>query len=91
MALVLLGTEACHLCESAQQIIINLAGQIHTDVFVEDIAESESAVEQYGLRIPVLKDEASGAELDWPFSEQDVLNFLHQLPVNTPPVSEQGI
>jgi len=88
MALVLLGTEACHLCEQAQQLIVGLAAHIHTDIYLEDIAETEAAVEQYGLRIPVLKDEQTGAELDWPFSEQDILHFIHHNAVNSSAVTE---
>ncbi len=38
MALVLFSTEACHLCELAQAVIVNVAGQISLDVYVEDIA-----------------------------------------------------
>ncbi len=79
MSLILLGTDACHLCEQAQAVIMRLSGTIPCDVFLEDIATSEALVEQYGLRIPVLKSETGGEELDWPFDEQDVINFVHQV------------
>ena len=79
MALVLLGTEACHLCELAQDILLQSAAQISDDVFVEDIAESEEMTERYGLRIPVLLHEGSGAELDWPFTQDDLLIFLQKI------------
>ena len=67
MALVLLGTEACHLCDEAQALLLQFQGVLTEDVFVEDIAESEAQVERYGVRIPVLVHENSGSELDWPF------------------------
>lgn len=76
MALVLFGTEACHLCELAQAVIVDVAGQIALDVYVEDIAEADTLVERYGSRIPVLLNEQTGAELDWPFDKVQLLNWL---------------
>jgi len=79
MSLVLLGTDACHLCDDAQKILLSLDGQLPCDVFLDDIASSETLVERYGLRIPVLLFEPGGQELDWPFDRQDVLTFVHQV------------
>ena len=45
-------------------------------VEVIDIAESEQMVEAYGLKIPVLRRVADGAELNWPFAAQQVQQFL---------------
>jgi hypothetical protein len=45
-------------------------------VDVVDISESEELVEQYGERIPVLRMEPEGKELDWPFTAEDVIAFL---------------
>jgi hypothetical protein len=41
-----------------------------------DIAEQESQVESYGLRIPVLRRLDNAAELDWPFDGDQVAVFL---------------
>ncbi|MNL84653.1 hypothetical protein D3C87_2126890 [compost metagenome] len=41
-----------------------------------DIAENEDWVEDYGLRIPVLRRLDNGAELDWPFDADQVVAFL---------------
>ena len=41
MALVLMGTEACHLCDQAQALLVQLQAQLAVDVLLEDIAESE--------------------------------------------------
>lgn len=41
-----------------------------------DIAEREDWVEQYGLRIPVLRRSDTGAELNWPFDAEQVVTFL---------------
>lgn len=68
MALVLLGTEGCHLCDEAQALCMRLQGTLNCDLFVEDIALSAELVERYGLIIPVLLHEESQAELRWPFS-----------------------
>lgn len=85
MALVLLGTEACHLCELAQDILLQSAAYITDDVFVEDIAESEEMTERYGMRIPVVLHEGSAAELDWPFTQEDLLVFLQKIrPISSP-------
>lgn len=76
MALVLFGTEGCHLCELAQAVIMNVAGKITVDVYLEDIVDTEGLVERYGLRIPVLLNDNNGAELDWPFDEAQLLQWL---------------
>ncbi|WP_420590384.1 glutaredoxin family protein [Bacterioplanoides sp.] len=77
MAYVLYGTEACHLCELAQQVIVEVAAHIPIEVYVEDIAESEQLVASLGTRIPVLKDEQSGRELDWPFNHDELFVWLN--------------
>ena len=41
-----------------------------------DIAEHEGMVEQYGLRIPVLRRCDTGSELNWPFDAEQVVEFL---------------
>ena len=78
MAYVLYGTEACHLCELSQQVIVEVAADIPLEVYVEDIAESEQLVASFGTRIPVLKDEQSGRELDWPFNYEELFVWLNQ-------------
>lgn len=45
-------------------------------VDVVDIAQSEELVERYGTRIPVLRRNDTGAELDWPFTRDQLLTFL---------------
>lgn len=77
MALVLLGTEACHLCEDAQSLLLPLADRLATPVYVDDIAQSIDLVERYGVRIPVLCNEDTQAELDWPFSLSELIDWLH--------------
>lgn len=71
----LFGTLGCHLCELAEEVLMPL---VEHGLMVElvDIAEHESMVEAYGLRIPVLRRVDTSAELDWPFDADQVVAFL---------------
>lgn len=71
----LLGTLGCHLCEVAEAILLPF---VERGLLVEliDIAEREDWVDFYGLRIPVLRRIDTGAELDWPFEGDQVVDFL---------------
>ena len=40
-----------------------------------DIAHDDGLMAEYGCRIPVLRRLGDGAELDWPFSTDDVLRL----------------
>jgi glutaredoxin len=63
MKLLLYGTRFCHLCEQAEAVL-HAAGV--TAVYT-DIAEDETLLERYGMRIPVVRRVDNGAELGWPF------------------------
>lgn len=69
--LVLFGTSACHLCEEAEAMLVELGAQFA----VEDIAESDALFERYGLTIPVVRRD-DGGELGWPFSSAELLGFI---------------
>ena len=69
-------TENCELCEQAEQVLVRTPLDTPLPVDVVDISESEELVEQYGERIPVLRMEPQGKELDWPFTSDDVIAFL---------------
>jgi len=72
----LYGTSACHLCETAADM---LTARIATGQAVDfeevDISESEILFERYGVRIPVLQH-PDGRELNWPFSSSQLQVFL---------------
>jgi len=72
--LVLFGTEACHLCEDAEQLLFS-AGIIFDKL---DIIDDTQLQQRYGVRIPVLLDTKTGMELGWPFSAEQLLNFVSQ-------------
>ncbi|MFO7788195.1 MAG: glutaredoxin family protein [Halospina sp.] len=69
-------TENCELCEQAEQVLVRTPLDTPLPVDVVDISESEELVEKYGERIPVLRMEPQGKELDWPFTSDDVIAFL---------------
>lgn len=71
----LLGTLGCHLCEQAEAVLMPF---VERGLWVEvvDIAERAEWVNDYALRIPVLRRVDTGAELDWPFEAQQLATFL---------------
>ena len=71
----LFGTLGCHLCEVAEALLMPF---VEHGLLVEliDIAEQEHMVESYGLRIPVLRRVDTGAELNWPFEAEQIVEFL---------------
>ena len=71
LPLTLYTTSGCHLCEHAE-VILEQGGHVFRAV---DIADDLSLMEQYGVRIPVVKD-ASGRELGWPFDGTQLEAFL---------------
>ena len=68
-------TQGCHLCEAAaamvkKQQVPDLALQL------VEISESEELMDIYGVRIPVLKFNDEKAELGWPFTAEELNDFL---------------
>ena len=71
--ITLYGTSACHLCEIAEEML----DRTGVDFSKVDIADSDELFERYGVSIPVLQ-RGDGQELNWPFSEQALAEFLCQ-------------
>lgn len=73
----LFGTLGCHLCEVAEAELLPL---VEHGLLVElvDIGDEGGLIEEYGLRIPVLRRVDTGAELDWPFDVEQVVAFLRK-------------
>lgn len=80
--MLLMSTLGCHLCDVAAEILVHHMDPSRFVVDVVEIAEEDRLVEQYGVRIPVLVDEASGKELGWPFDEEQLRAFLASLPAD---------
>jgi hypothetical protein len=73
----LFGTLGCHLCEVAEAELLPL---VEHGLLVElvDISEHERLIDDYALRIPVLRRVDTGAELDWPFDAEQIVTFLRK-------------
>lgn len=71
---ILYGTDGCHLCEEAEEIV-RLAGLCYD---TQDIIDDEALLKRYGIKIPVLAHPGRGLELHWPFGPEQVLWFLAQ-------------
>jgi hypothetical protein len=71
----LYGTLGCHLCEVAEALLMPF---VEHGLLVEvlDIAEHEYLFDDYSLRIPVLRRTDTGAELDWAFDAEQIVEFL---------------
>lgn len=75
-ALTLYMTSGCHLCEQAEELLWPLLDEFSLRLAQVDIADSDELLERYGVRIPVLLCLRSGAELAWPFDQQQARQFL---------------
>ena len=73
---LLYGTSACHLCDTAEALLIDaLQARDGSDFEKVDISDSDELFERYGILIPVLAH-PDGRELRWPFQEQELALFL---------------
>jgi hypothetical protein len=72
--LMLYTTLGCHLCERLEALLDTLhEGEYRLDKV--EISEDEALMQRYGVRIPVLVDEA-GEELDLGFEPQRLASWL---------------
>ncbi|MDX1634838.1 MAG: glutaredoxin family protein [Marinobacter sp.] len=76
MELQFFTTSHCQLCDLAENLLIHTPLPEPIPVDAIDIAQSEALVARYGTRIPVLRRTDTGAELDWPFDQAQLLAFL---------------
>jgi hypothetical protein len=74
----LLGTTGCHLCDVAERMARRIVPVFGFSLEYVDIAEDDALVDQYGLRIPVLRS-ANEQELGWPFEEEQLIHWLEAL------------
>jgi hypothetical protein len=88
LAILLLSTQACHLCELAQQVLQQAFAQPEIqrlmalqaiDVYVQDIIDQPQWLELYGAKIPVLFDEKTQAILCWPFDAAATVEWLQKI------------
>lgn len=75
-SVTLYGTSACHLCEVAHELLLATLSPAFFDIHLTDIADSDALIEQYGVRIPVLRRDLDDSELNWPFGVEELIAFL---------------
>jgi hypothetical protein len=71
--LILYQRDYCHLCDLALAVLAEARAPDFDSVWVDD---SDVLEQRYGTRVPVLRDEARGRELNWPFDVAAVREFL---------------
>lgn len=71
--LILYQRDDCHLCDLALEVLADARAPEFDSVFIDGNAALEAG---YGLRVPVLRDEQRGIELDWPFDPPTLRRWL---------------
>jgi len=74
--LFLFSSDGCHLCEEALALCHQLPEPVALSVV--DIVEFEDLVASYGDKIPVIQRDSDGLELFWPFSQQELNQFVQE-------------
>ena len=71
--LILYQRDDCHLCDLALAVLAEVRAPEFDSVFID----GDDALEaRYGERVPVLRDEVRGVELEWPFDAQRLRRWL---------------
>ena len=80
-SLELFGTAGCHLCEEAEALLQRAIARESREFKLEtlDVADNSAWLDRYGVRIPVLRNPDTGAELEWPFGPDELHKFLNSL------------
>jgi len=73
MHLLLFQRDDCKLCDEAVALLARARVPDFESVWIDGDAGLET---RYGERVPVLRDEASGRELGWPFDAAALGVFL---------------
>ena len=73
MRLILYQRDDCHLCDLALGVLAQARAPDFESVFIDDDAELER---RYGQSVPVLREEETARELNWPFDAERVERWL---------------
>ena len=65
--------DGCPLCDEGLAILCTFNG---LDIDCIDIEDDPEIYPDFAVRIPVIRNPVSGAELAWPFDAQDVEKFI---------------
>ncbi len=88
LAILLLSTQACHLCELAQDVLQQTFSQPKMqilnqrqgfEVYLQDIIDQPHWLDAYAEKIPVLLDEESTLTLEWPFDQAQVYAWFEKV------------
>lgn len=71
--LTLFQRDDCHLCDLALAVLAGARVPDFDSVFIDGDDGLEA---RYGVRVPVLRNESSGKELDWPFDASRLTGWL---------------
>ena len=74
VSLVLYSRPDCHLCDEALALVTLTEPLPELDIV--DISTDGTLEARYGTRIPVIRLNRSGEELDWPFGPADIRQLL---------------
>lgn len=72
----LYGTLGCHLCESAESLLMPYVAAGAIEVELIDIVDDDALLENYGMHIPVLAASGGGEPLYWPFDASRLAVYL---------------
>jgi hypothetical protein len=73
MGLILYQRDHCHLCDLALDALARARVPEFESVFIDG---DDALEERYGVRVPVLRDDTRGIDLDWPFDAAGLERFL---------------
>ena len=71
--LTLFQRDICPLCDAALEVLALARAPEFASVWIDGDTHLEA---RYGDRVPVLRDEVHGTELNWPFDADVVRGFL---------------
>ncbi|GAA0203014.1 glutaredoxin family protein [Kangiella japonica] len=81
--IILYTTFGCHLCEQVEAMIFTLNQQKNLmethQVFAFDIIDDEKKLEEYRTSIPVLENKTTKRKLYWPFTYDELDEWLYHL------------
>ncbi len=68
----------CHLCEQAYHMLVDIAYDTPLKIDVTDISQphNKNFSEKYSELIPVIAKSGAKAELAWPFTPDDIKDYL---------------
>lgn len=74
--LYLYTTLGCHLCDKAKQLSWPVLDHHGFRLEEVEIADDDQLMQRYSLRIPVVARADNASELDWPYDQQQLSDFL---------------